>query len=187
MTQSLLLGRLVLLAMLAIGISQLSAAAPKDEEQIKGVRKGDCRPEGEGRGTEEARVAAAAARGLAAAARGAQWSLARNVDQSDAVALHRPGHHGRANHRAGGCRKRPDHLLGRHSFRRVAADRQQRRHLRTSVRSGSDRLPGRRGGRAFRQEHRLGRHRRSEPAIPSLTATASTNRPTAARPGRTWG
>ena len=37
-------------------------------------------------------------------------------------------------------------------------------------------------------EHRLGRHRREQPAeLASPTATASTRAPTAARPGRTWG
>ncbi len=37
-------------------------------------------------------------------------------------------------------------------------------------------------------QHRLGRHRREQSAqLASPTATASTSRPTAARPGRTWG
>ena len=80
------------------------------------------------------------------------------------MALHRPGRHGRPHHRPLRLRGRPDHLLGRHRLGRAAQDRQQRHHLRASVRQGSDRLHRRRVRRAVEQEHRLGRHRREQPA-----------------------
>ena len=58
----------------------------------------------------------------------------------------------------------PVHVVGRDGVGRAREDDEQRRHVRAPVRPGGDRLDRRRGGRALEQGHRLGRHRRGQPA-----------------------
>ena len=84
--------------------------------------------------------------------------------QAVRLALDRPGQHGRPHHRPRGLRGRPELLLRRHRVGRAAQDDQQRLHLRAPVRQGSDRVDRRRRRGADRPQHRLGRHRRGQPA-----------------------
>ena len=82
--------------------------------------------------------------------------------------------------------KRLTVYVGAASRRRLEVG-QRRHHLQAGLRQAAGAVDRRHHDRSHEPEDRLGRHRRGLDAQqPSRSATASTSRPTAATPGRTW-